>query len=105
MELPTFQKTVAHFVEVNRLEVSVQARLLDLVSEVGELAKEALKGTHYGRESFYPTSEWASELADALFSLICMANSTGVNLEAGLDEVLDKYRQRLALKGDLGSGR
>ena len=32
-------------------------------------------------------------------------NSSGVNLEAALDEVLGKYRERFALGGDVGSGR
>lgn len=50
MEPPTYQTVVARFVESNDLEISVPARLLDLVSEVGELAKEVLKATRYGRE-------------------------------------------------------
>ena len=54
MELPVLQKAVARFVETHGLQAAVQARLLDLVSEVGELAKEALKGTRYGREPFRP---------------------------------------------------
>ena len=33
------------------------------------------------------------------------ANSTGVDLEAALDEALGKYRERFALGGDAGSGR
>ena len=103
--LPHFQKTIAVFVEKNRLETSVETRLLDLVSEVGELAKEVLKGNGYGHQSFQPTAEWPGELADAFFSLVCLANSTGVNLEDGLAEALDKYTQRLASKGDTGSDR
>ena len=103
--LPDYQKTVAVFVEENRLETSVEARLLDLVSEVGELAKEVLKSTEYGHQSFQPTVAWSGELADVFFSLICLANSTGVNLEENLVEALHKYGQRLATKGDAGSGQ
>jgi len=103
--LPDFQKTVVAFVDENRLETSVEVRLLDLVSEVGELAKEVLKGDEYGHQSFQPTAEWSGELADAFFSLVCLANSTGLNLEEALVEALDKYAQRLASKGDAGSGR
>jgi len=101
--MPVFQDSVARFVEAHRLEIPVQARLLDLVSEVGEIAKEILKSTHYGREHFRPTQDWASELGDVFFSLICIANSTGVNLEDALKQALKKYEQRLARKGNLSS--
>ena len=37
------QKIVAEFVDQHGLHMDVIHRLLDLVSEVGELAKEALK--------------------------------------------------------------
>ena len=99
------QEAVARFVERHKLQISVQARTLDLVSEVGELAKEVLKGTDYGRKPFRPTDEWVTELGDAFFSLICVANSTGVDLETALERVLYKYERRVALQGDLGSGR
>ncbi len=104
MELPDFQRTIAKFVEINDIEAPIEVRLLDLVSEVGELAKESLKGTNYGKRHFQPTEQWATELADSFFSLICLANSTNVNLELALEEVLDKYNKRIIKKGDLGSG-
>ncbi len=105
MNLPPTQQKVARFVEENKLETAVQTRLLDLVSEVGELCKEALKGSDYGQTSFEPTEEWESELGDAFFSLICMANTTGVNLETALNIVLTKYEKRISRKGEAGSGR
>ncbi len=84
MHLPSAQDAVLHLVETHRLEVAVPFRLLDLASEVGELAKEALVATSYGRAPFRPTEGWPGELGDALFSLICLANSTGVDLQVGL---------------------
>jgi NTP pyrophosphatase (non-canonical NTP hydrolase) len=39
-----------------------------------------------------------------LFALVCLTKNTGVDLEAALDEALDKYRQRLTLGGDAASG-
>lgn len=101
--MANFQDSVARFVETHQLEIAVSARVLDLVSEVGEIAKEILKSTRYGQKPFQPTEGWASELGDAFFSLICVANSTGVNLEEALEKVLQKYEQRLARKGDAGS--
>jgi NTP pyrophosphatase (non-canonical NTP hydrolase) len=100
-----FQATVAQFVAAHDLDAPLTARVLDLVSEVGEVAKEVLKDSQYGREDFRRTPEWSSELADCFFSLICLANSTGVDLQLGLARALDKYRRRLDRRGDAGSGR
>ncbi len=100
-----FQRAVAEFVWEHGLEAPVQARLLDLVSEVGELAKEVLEGTDYGRTAFRAPDGWTGELGDALFALACLANSTGVELETALNEALEKYRERFALGGGAGSGR
>jgi hypothetical protein len=41
----------------------------------------------------------------ASFVVRAAANSTGVDLEAALDEAVSKYRERFALGGDVGSGR
>ena len=104
-DLPAFQQAVARFVMAHGLEASPQARLLDLVSEAGEVAKELLKGTNYGREAFRPGAAWAGELGDLFFALACLANATGVDLEAALEDALAKYEARLAQRGDAGSGR
>ncbi|MDP9382221.1 MAG: nucleotide pyrophosphohydrolase [Chloroflexota bacterium] len=98
-----FQERVAGFVKANGLEASVEVRLLDLMAEVGELAKEALASTRYGRRTLDPGEGWAGELGDVLFSLACIANSSGVDLEAALDGALQKYERRLAARGDAGS--
>ena len=105
MESPAFQKEVASFVEDNELVTTLKVRLLDLVTEIGELSKEYIKGSNYGQESFRPTIDWTNELGDTFFSLIYVANSTNINLEVALKEALYKYKQRLAIKGDLGSGK
>ncbi len=105
MKVYDLQKKVADFVRVNNLETNVEMRLLDLVSEIGELSKEVLKGSNYGKEDFHITDEWTNELGDVLFTLICVANKTGVNLEEALKNVLNKYEKRLKEKGTIGSGK
>ena len=99
------QKQVAAFVKANRMETDVSHRVLDLVSEVGEVAKEVLKSTKYGTSGFKSGENWSSELGDVMFSLTCVANSTGVDLEKALTEVLEKYRERIARTRQAGSGR
>ena len=104
-ELPAFQRTVANFVEEHDIEAPIHARLLDLSSEVGELSKEYLESTNYGREPFeVRTDGWQDELGDVFFSLVCLANSTGVNLQTALQGSLEKYEKRLRREGDVGSG-
>ena len=105
LDLPAIQRDVNRFVERNGLEAPVQARLLDLVSEAGEASKEVLKATDYGRAAFRARAEWAHELGDILFSLVCLANSTGVDLEAALRDALEKYGRRIDAGGEAGSGR
>ena len=104
-KLSSIQRRTAEFVKEYELEAPVHARTLDLTSEVGELAKEALKGTGYGREEFDLPRGWEDELGDVLFSLVCLANSTGVELDGALDSALNKYRGRLESGRDAGSGR
>lgn len=99
------QARVAEFVRAHDLETSVACRLLDLVSEIGELSKEVLKSTSYGRSAFGKAANWEAELGDALFSLICLANSTGVDLDAALSVVIAKYELRLRTTNEAGSGR
>lgn len=105
MSLATLQTQVAAFVAAHGLTTSVELRLLDLVSEVGELAKEPLRATGYGSAAFSPTPAWTDELGDVLFALVCLANATNVDLHAALLASLRKYEARLRDRGSAGSGR
>jgi hypothetical protein len=58
----SMQGSVAAFVEEYGLEAPIHARTLDLVSEVGELAKEILEGTDYGRTPFEASKRWTWRL-------------------------------------------
>jgi NTP pyrophosphatase (non-canonical NTP hydrolase)/8-oxo-dGTP pyrophosphatase MutT (NUDIX family) len=103
--LPPHQRKVADFADAAGMRASAEARVLDLVSEVGEVAKEVLKGSDYGDQPFDPPPGWADELGDAFFSLACLANATNVDLDQALDGALAKYRERLTRRGNAGSGR
>jgi len=103
MPLPPFQNDVAQFESQHNLEIPVSDRMLDLTSEVGELAKEILASTHYGRQDFRPTEAWINELGDVFFSLVCLANATDVNILDALTDALTKYQARLDNRGDAGS--
>ena len=75
--------------------------LARLMEEVGEVAR--LINDRYGykpKKTDEPAQELALELGDVLFTLIALANATGVDLDAAFDAVLEKYRRR-----DLGRYR
>ena len=79
-----------------------QVRMLDLSSEVGELAKEVLKSTAYGTRPFTPTASLEEELGDCVFSLLCVSEALGLDGEKALDQALEKYKARFAEAGDIG---
>jgi NTP pyrophosphatase (non-canonical NTP hydrolase) len=100
--MKNLQKKVADFIAENDLDTKAEFRALDLVSEVGEIAKEILKMTDYGKAEAKPRDEVKGELGDALFALMALANRLDVDLEEALEMVLAKYASRLT-KGSAGS--
>ena len=85
--------------------MSPDARLLDIMSELGELGKEILKNTKYGTGDFTKTDDFVMEYGDVLYSLLSLANETGIDSESALDLAIEKYRSRIKQKGDMGSCR
>jgi NTP pyrophosphatase (non-canonical NTP hydrolase) len=96
------QKVVAEFCKRHNLSGSAEIRLLDTLSELGEVAKEILKSTNYGASAFEQRDEIKSELGDLFFSLLTLANELDVPLDEALTEALAKYERRLK-KGGAGS--
>lgn len=69
--------------------------LAQLVEEVGEVARVLSRTV--GEQSCKPgesPGELADELADVLFVTICLANQSGIDLEAALQRSLDKKTRR-----------
>lgn len=86
------------------LSLPPEHRVLDLVSEVGELSKEILESSDYGDEPVDVTPEIEDEFGDVYYSLLSLADELGVDPETALVASLEKYRER-AEKGDgVGSG-
>ena len=100
-----FQEVVRNFAAQHGLCHTPETHALDLVAEVGEVAKEVLRATDYGRCPFASTSELAGELGDALYALAALGESCGVDLEHSLDEALHRYEARLRDTGRAGSTR
>lgn len=99
------QEEVNEMIKKYDLESSTEIRFIDLVSEIGELGKEILKGNDYGKKEFSRTDNLESEVGDVLFSLICIANGLNIDLKSALNGVMTKYNSRFSEKGNIGSGR
>ena len=99
------QEKVNELIKRYNLESPVEIRFIDLVSEVGELGKEILKGNEYGKKDFCNTENLESEIGDTFFSLICVANGLNINLQNALDNVLNKYENRFSNTGNIGSSK
>lgn len=98
------QQKIKEFCKKHNLESSPEHRVLDTMAELGEVAKEILKMSDYGRKKPEYRDELKSELGDLLYSLITIANSFDIDLEEVLNLVLEKYERRLK-KGSAGSGK
>jgi NTP pyrophosphatase (non-canonical NTP hydrolase) len=97
------QREVALFTQRHDLQHDPGTHALDLVSEVGELAKEVLLATDYGRRPSQFRLELAEEIGDALYSLLALANVCGVDADAALSAALRKYERRLRERGEASS--
>ncbi|RKD94015.1 MazG-like family protein [Halopiger aswanensis] len=97
------QQRVAEFVERYDLETPPEYRLLDLVSEVGELAKDANESTGYGSDPDDLEIN-SDEIGDALFALLALADSLEIDAGAALEEALAKYEDRLSESESPSSG-
>jgi len=96
------QEKIKKFCKEHNLESPAEHRVLDTMSELGEVAKEILKMSDYGRKPLEYREELKSELGDLLFSVITIANTFDIDLGEDLNMVLKKYEQRLK-KGSAGS--
>ncbi len=96
MEIKEMQKKVDKWVKENTPGYWKPANMmLRLTEEVGELAREI--NHRYGEKSKKTSEEKKeidSEIADVLFTLICIANSMNIDLDDAFDKVLEKYDKR-----------
>jgi NTP pyrophosphatase (non-canonical NTP hydrolase) len=101
--MTNWQRQVAVFARHHDLLYDPSTHALDLVSEVGEVAKEVLLSTDYGRRTPQIRPQLVDELGDALYSLLALTEACGVDAGGALDIALEKYERRLAKRGEPGS--
>jgi threonine synthase len=98
-----WQQRVVAFIRRYRLRHDPSVHALDLVSEVGEVAKEVLLATDYGQREPEFRSELTDELGDAFYSLLALTNACDVDADSALNTALKKYEHRLAERGTASS--
>ena len=75
------------------------AQLARMTEELGELAR--LVNHLYGekpKKADEPQQDLALEMADILYTMICLANSQGIDIQTALERVLEKYGTRDAAR-------
>lgn len=102
--MKTLQKNVKDFCEKNSMEAPIAHRALDMLSELGELAKEILKSSDYGKKDPKKTKELELELGDVQYSLLTIANYFDIDVTDACKAVLKKYNARLEKTASAGSG-
>jgi len=96
MTLTEAQKTVDDW--INTIGVRYFSELTNtaiLMEEVGEVAR--IMSRQYGEQSFKKSDKevnLADEMADVLFVLICLANQTGIDLQAAFEANMAKKTKR-----------
>ena len=85
------QRRCRAFLAQHGLRHAPEIHALDLVSEVGEVAKALLESSNYGESPSQPMVNLEEELGDAFFSLIALAESLDVDLEAALAGVQEYW--------------
>ena len=104
MEIKTYQEEVDLWIKtVGVRYFSELTTMAILTEEVGEVAR--LISRMYGEQSFKnPMSpeeqkdSLADELADVIWVAVCLANQTGIDLQAALIKNLEKKSKRDSLR-------
>lgn len=96
MGLKICQKRVDNWVSQYKIgyfkPLEILARLFE---EVGELAREI--NHRFGPKKKKDTEELkevGDEMADIIFTIICLANSLHINLDKSFDKMMEKYGER-----------
>jgi len=97
------QQLVEDFINKYNLQTNEHTRYIDLISEIGELGKEIIKSTNYGKHEYAQTPETNQEIGDCLFSLLALCCAMNISAEDALGKVILKYETRFHKKGDIGS--
>ncbi len=88
MEITNLQKQVDQWIQNHGVRYFNElTNMAQLTEEVGEVAR--IIARRYGEQSEKPSDQQkdlGQELADVMFVVLCLANQTGVDLQAAFDK-------------------
>jgi NTP pyrophosphatase (non-canonical NTP hydrolase) len=98
--LEEFQVEIEEWIQKNGGYWPPLSMLSAIMEEVGELAREinSLEGHKPKKSTEKRGSNLGEELADLIFSVICLANYYKIDLSGKLKNVLSKYSKRDAFR-------
>ncbi len=70
------------------MKCNKEIRYIDLVSEIGELGKEILKSSDYGKEDNITTQNIKVEIWDCIFSLFALCDELEIDGVRALDDAM-----------------
>ena len=96
MNLQNAQETVDQWIKTHGVRYFNElTNMAQLTEEVGEVAR--IIARRYGEQSEKESDrnkDLGEELADVIFVVLCLANQTGVDLQAAFDKKLDVKTKR-----------
>ncbi len=95
------QQKVKEFAQTHKMVSSIESKIFMLTHEVGEIAKEGLVLSNYGKSSINPTQpsgKMAIELGEILYCVADMANAMNIDLEEALGLAFDKIAAKVQKK-------
>ena len=96
MSLSNAQKAVDNWIKEHGVRYFNElTNMAQLTEEVGEVAR--IIARRYGEQSEKESDkdkDLGEELADVLFVVLCLANQTGVDLQAAFDKRMEKKTKR-----------
>lgn len=96
MNIQDAQKAVDDWIQQHGVRYFNElTNMAQLTEEVGEVAR--IIARRYGEQSEKESDkdkDLGEELADVMFVVLCLANQTGVDLQAAFDAKLDKKTKR-----------
>ncbi|MCB0444896.1 MAG: nucleotide pyrophosphohydrolase [Gelidibacter sp.] len=96
MNIKNAQKAVDDWIKEHGVRYFNElTNMAQLTEEVGEVAR--IIARRYGEQSEKESDkdkDLGEELADVVFVVLCLANQTGINLQAAFDKKMDKKAKR-----------
>ena len=69
-------------------------RIQDIMSEIGELAKEVVKIQDYENKNFEINDDLILEYGDALYTLLSFELENNIDIDLVIKKIIDKYKSR-----------